>query len=68
MRFVLDSLYLFAALAYSPVVIYRAVRHNRYRRGWAQRFGKVVRKDPARNCIWLHAVSVGEVNAAKSII
>jgi 3-deoxy-D-manno-octulosonic-acid transferase len=50
------------------VVIYRAVRHNRYRRGWAQRFGSVVRKYPDRKCIWLHAVSVGEVNAAKSII
>jgi len=68
MRFVLDLLYLFAAVAYSPVVIYRAIRHNRYRSGWAQRFGKVMRKDPGVRCIWLHAVSVGEVNAAKSII
>jgi len=68
MRFVLDLLYLFAAVAYSPVVVYRAIRHNRYRRGWAQRFGKVMRKDPGKRCIWLHAVSVGEVNAAKSII
>ncbi|MHC4625484.1 MAG: 3-deoxy-D-manno-octulosonic acid transferase [Planctomycetota bacterium] len=68
MRFVLDLLYLFAAVAYSPIVLYRAIRHNRYRRGWAQRFGRVMPRDPARNCIWLHAVSVGEVNAAKSII
>ncbi|KPK39163.1 MAG: hypothetical protein AMJ65_11940, partial [Phycisphaerae bacterium SG8_4] len=59
---------MFAAVAYSPLIIYRAARHNRYRRGWAQRFGKVMRRDPARRCIWLHAVSVGEVNAAKSII
>ena len=68
MRFVLDLLYLLAGLAFSPIVIYRAIRHNRYRRGWAQRFGKVVRRSPAGKCIWLHAVSVGEVNAAKSII
>ena len=68
MRFVLDLLYLLAGVAFSPVVIYRAIRHNRYRTGWDQRFGKVVRKDPANKCIWLHAVSVGEVNAAKSII
>jgi 3-deoxy-D-manno-octulosonic-acid transferase len=68
MRFVLDLLYLLAGLAYSPVVIYRAVRHHRYRTGWGQRFGKLGRNHPDKKCIWLHAVSVGEVNAAKTII
>ncbi|HUV67756.1 MAG TPA: 3-deoxy-D-manno-octulosonic acid transferase, partial [Sedimentisphaerales bacterium] len=68
MRFVLDVLYLLAALAYSPVIIYRAVRHKRYRTGWAQRFGRIRRRNPAEKCIWLHAVSVGEVNAAKTIV
>ncbi len=68
MRFVLDLLYLLAGVAYSPVVIYRAIRHNRYRTGWAQRFGKVGRRDPGKKCVWLHAVSVGEINAAKTII
>ena len=68
MRFVLDLLYLLAAIAYSPLVVYRAVRHNRYRTGWAERFGKITRREPGRKCIWLHAVSVGEVNAAKTVI
>ncbi|MHC4352933.1 MAG: 3-deoxy-D-manno-octulosonic acid transferase [Planctomycetota bacterium] len=68
MRFVLDLLYLLAAAAYSPMVIYRTVRHNRYRAGWAERFGKISRRNPGSKCIWLHAVSVGEVNAAKTII
>jgi len=68
MRFVLDVLYLLAALAYSPVIIYRAVRHKRYRTGWAQRFGRIRRRSPAGRCIWLHAVSVGEVNAAKTVV
>jgi len=68
MKFILDLLYLFAGLAYSPVIIYRAIRHGRYRAGWAQRFGKVSRRSPEKKCIWLHAVSVGEVNAAKTII
>jgi 3-deoxy-D-manno-octulosonic-acid transferase len=45
------------------------VRYGRYRAGWANRFGKIVRKDPAlKKCIWLHAVSLGEVNAASTII
>ena len=68
MRFAVDLLYLLAAAAYSPVVIYRAVRHKRYRTGWDQRFGKITRRSPTKKCIWLHAVSVGEVNAAKTII
>jgi 3-deoxy-D-manno-octulosonic-acid transferase len=68
MRYVLDLLYLLAGLAYSPVIIYRAIRHGRYRAGWGQRFGRVTRKCPEKRCIWLHAVSVGEVNAAKTII
>jgi len=68
MRFVLDVLYVLAALIYSPVVVYRTVRHKRYRTGWAQRFGKISRRSPAKRCIWLHAVSMGEVNAAKTIV
>jgi 3-deoxy-D-manno-octulosonic-acid transferase len=44
------------------------VRHQRYRRGWAQRFGKISRQHPHKKCIWLHAVSVGEVNAAKTLL
>jgi 3-deoxy-D-manno-octulosonic-acid transferase len=68
MRYVLDLLYLLAGLAYSPVIVYRAIRHGRYRTGWAERFGGISRKSPEKKCIWLHAVSVGEVNAAKTII
>jgi 3-deoxy-D-manno-octulosonic-acid transferase len=68
MRYVLDLLYLFAGLVYSPVIVYRAIRHRRYRAGWAERFGKVSRRSFEKKCIWLHAVSVGEVNAAKTIV
>lgn len=68
MRFILDLVYLLVGVAYSPVVIYRIVKHNRYRTGWGQRFGKIGRKNPDKKCIWLHAVSVGEINAAKTII
>ena len=68
MRYILDLLYLFAGLAYSPVIIYRVFKHGRYRTGWAQRFGRISRKSPEKKCIWLHAVSMGEVNAAKTII
>jgi 3-deoxy-D-manno-octulosonic-acid transferase len=68
MRFILDLLYLFAAVVYCPKIIYRAIKHKRYRTGWNQRFGNISRRSPTKKCIWLHAVSVGEVNAAKTII
>jgi len=68
MRFVMDLLYLLAGAVLSPMVLYRVIRHNRYRTGWAQRFGKITRRNPRKKCIWLHAVSVGEVNAAKTIV
>lgn len=68
MRIFLDFVYLLAGVAYSPKIIYRAIRHKRYRTGWAQRFGKINRRNPTKKCVWLHAVSVGEVNAAKTIV
>ena len=68
MRCVLNLLYIIVSLLYSPVIIYRVVKHKRYRDGWDQRFGKITRKNPGKKCIWIHAVSVGEVNAARTVI
>jgi 3-deoxy-D-manno-octulosonic-acid transferase len=50
------------------MVVYRMLRHQRYRTGWSHRFGNISRKSPEKGCIWIHAVSVGEVNATKTII
>ncbi len=68
MRLIIDFAYLLAAIAVSPKVIYRMLRHNRYRAGWANRLGKITRKNPDKKCVWIHAVSVGEVNATRTII
>ena len=68
MRCILNLLYIIVSLLYSPVIIYRAIKHKRYRDGWAQRFGKISRENPGKKCIWIHAVSVGEVNAARTVI
>lgn len=68
MKYLIDAAYLFAAAAVSPVMVYRMIRQNRYRIGWANRFGGILRKEPAKKCIWIHAVSVGEVNAAKTVV
>lgn len=69
MRKAVTNLAYFAALAlYSPVVVYRMIRHRRYRDGWPQRRGYIDRPNPQKPCLWIHAVSVGEVNATRTII
>jgi 3-deoxy-D-manno-octulosonic-acid transferase len=68
MELIYDFIYLFALIAYSPKIIYRAVTQNRYKTGWDERLGKVSRISPDKKCVWIHAVSVGEVNATKTLI
>jgi 3-deoxy-D-manno-octulosonic-acid transferase len=68
MKVLIDLAYLFALFAISPVAIYRMLRHKRYRAGWDNRFGRISRKQPGKKCIWIHAVSVGEVNATTTLI
>jgi len=68
MRLLLDVVYAVLAVAVSPILAYRVVRHGRYRHGWGHRFGRIRRRCPQKRCIWLHAVSVGEVNAAQTLV
>ena len=68
MGFLFNVLYILAIILYSPKIIYRMIFQNRYRSGWGQRLGKITRKNLEKKCIWIHAVSVGEVNATKTLI
>ena len=68
MRYLLNLLYGVAIVLYSPKILYRMLRHDRYRAGWGQRLGKITRRCPEKPCIWIHAVSVGEVNATRTLV
>ncbi len=68
MRYLLNLLYIVAIVLYSPKILYRVLCHGRYRGGWDQRMGKISRKNPDKPCIWIHAVSVGEVNATRTLV
>jgi len=68
MRYAVDFFYLFGILAYSPVILYRRLAHGRYKGGWGQRLGRIQRRRPDQRCIWIHAVSVGEVNATRTLV
>jgi 3-deoxy-D-manno-octulosonic-acid transferase len=68
MSLLINTLYIIAVILYSPVVVYRMIAHGRYRTGWSQRLGRINRRSPGKKCIWIHAVSVGEVNAVRTLI
>ncbi len=48
-------------------VLWRSITEPAYRTGWAERFGFGERLQPP-GCIWVHAVSMGEVAAAASLV
>lgn len=65
---VANLLYLAALVCGTPVIAYRVLRHGRYRRGFRQKLWGLSRAAATRlrgdtsELVWLHAVSVGEVN------
>jgi 3-deoxy-D-manno-octulosonic-acid transferase len=61
--YLLNILYLLLILATAPSLLWSAVRKGKYREGYAEKLlGLVPRRSPDKKCVWLHAVSVGEVN------
>lgn len=65
--------YLIALTLISPIVAYRVLRHGRYRRGIGQKLlglsaGRAKELTDGQSCIWVHAVSVGEVNLLPRLI
>ncbi|MBN1437748.1 MAG: 3-deoxy-D-manno-octulosonic acid transferase [Sedimentisphaerales bacterium] len=63
-----DFLYALVFLLIWPMILYRVLVQKRYRTGWKQRFGFVPVRHSQQPCIWIHAVSMGEVNAAATLI
>lgn len=64
-----DILYAVLVLAATPWLLYRFIAQGRYRCGWAERFGFVRQRTGQQpRCIWIHAVSVGEINAIGSLV
>lgn len=69
MRFLLNAVYLVLLLAASPWLAWQAIRKGKYREGFAAKFlGRVPVRTGTRPCLWLHAVSVGEVNLLATLL
>jgi 3-deoxy-D-manno-octulosonic-acid transferase len=62
MPYLLNLVYLLVIAAASPWLSWAAWRHGKYREGFREKFlGQVPRRSGDQPCVWIHAVSVGEV-------
>ena len=65
----LNAVYLTLLLVASPWIVWTAFRHGKYREGFAEKLlGRVPSRAGRRPCVWLHAVSVGEVNLLETTL
>ena len=65
----LNCVYLTLMLVASPWILWAAIRHGKYREGFAQKLlGRVPQRGGDLPCVWLHAVSVGEVNLLQTTL
>ncbi|MCC7087232.1 MAG: 3-deoxy-D-manno-octulosonic acid transferase [Pirellulales bacterium] len=63
MPYLLNFFYLLLIVVATPWLIFQAIAKGKYREGLAAKFlGSGPQRTSNRPCIWLHAVSVGEVN------
>jgi len=67
--YLLNLIYLAVLAVASPWLLWQAWRKGKYRAGFAQKFlGRVPVRVGDRPCVWLHAVSVGEVNLLATLM
>ena len=64
----LDLCYTILALLATPFILARMAGSERWRAGLVQRLGDVPPRRGNNRCIWIHAVSVGEVNAVRPLV
>ncbi len=61
--YLLDLAYVLLLTLALPWLVWQAAGKGKYREGYAAKFlGRVPRRTSQKTCLWLHAVSVGEVN------
>jgi 3-deoxy-D-manno-octulosonic-acid transferase len=61
--------YLAALGVFAPFLLWRAIRQGKYRTGWREKlWGHLPRREGHGDCVWFHAVSVGEVLLLRTVI
>jgi 3-deoxy-D-manno-octulosonic-acid transferase len=65
----LNLVYLSAAVVCAPLIAWQAFRTGKYREGYREKLlGLVPRRVGGATCVWIHAVSVGEVNLVATLL
>jgi 3-deoxy-D-manno-octulosonic-acid transferase len=65
----LNLVYLAAIIICAPVIIWQSLRTGKYREGYREKLlGLVPRRTGDATCVWIHAVSVGEVNLVATLL
>jgi 3-deoxy-D-manno-octulosonic-acid transferase len=61
--------YLALLVACAPLILWTAFRTGKYRDGYREKIlGLVPRREVDATCVWIHAVSVGEVNLLATLL
>jgi 3-deoxy-D-manno-octulosonic-acid transferase len=69
LSWLLNAAYLATLVVIAPLIAWRSLRTGKYREGYAQKLlGFVPQRDGTAPCVWIHAVSVGEVNLLSTIL
>src|SRR6266550_3033487 len=72
MRFFYNVLFLVGFVLSSPYYFYKLWRRGNWRVNFSQRFGrfdaKVKQSITNRHVLWMHAVSVGEINVCMQVV
>ncbi|MFQ5807301.1 MAG: 3-deoxy-D-manno-octulosonic acid transferase [Phycisphaerae bacterium] len=68
MTLVLDLLYGLLVCLGWPFLLYRRLRRGPGSLSLRERFGKVPSRPVSAHCVWLHGVSLGEINATRTIV
>jgi 3-deoxy-D-manno-octulosonic-acid transferase len=65
----LNVVYFAVLVVFTPLVIWRSIRTGKYREGYREKLlGLVPRREDGGVCVWIHAVSVGEVNLLSTLL
>ncbi len=69
MRYLFNLLYAVLLIVGLPWLLLGAIRKGKYRTGFGEKFlGLVPRRESDARCVWLHAVSLGEVSLIAPLI
>ncbi len=68
MSLLFDLIYGLAALVGWPYLLYRRITRGPSSTPLAEYFGRVPSRPVSAHCVWIHAVSLGEINATRTLV